>query len=247
MPGRSAVVNLAEAIRRIEQQPMPARLSDATGTLLEFLAPEMPPLTRTVLGNRWLFDGLITSQFARSPATSAVVRSTLNVTQLRTENAANVTPAIAWATINARLLPGDTTEEVREHVLLQTEDLLLHSGEPAIECDLTRASSRAPVSPVDAPEFHALQKTIHEVFPDVIVAAGLTSVATDSRWYAEVTDRIYRFIPMRMTPGDMARIHGVNERIGVENMAEIVQFYIQLIRNTNLEAQSAPPATADQS
>jgi carboxypeptidase PM20D1 len=42
---------------------------------------------------------------------------------------------------------------------------------------------------------------------------------------------VYRFIPMRVKSEDMPRIHGINERIRVENMAEIVRFYAQLIRN----------------
>src|SRR5690606_16196494 len=115
--------------------------------------------------------------------------------------------------INTRLLPGDTAEDVRDHVLSLTEDLLLHNGERAIDCDVLHATRGTSISPVDDAQFRTLQKTIHEVFPDVIVAAGLTSVATDSKWYAGLTDRIYRFIPMRTTPEDIARIHGINERI----------------------------------
>jgi carboxypeptidase PM20D1 len=88
------------------------------------------------------------------------------------------------------------------------------------------------VSPVDCAEFRSLQQTIHEVFPDVIVAAGLTSVSTDSCWYHGLTDKVYRFIPMRLKPEDILRIHGVNERISVANVAEIVRFYVQLIQNT---------------
>jgi len=231
MPGRSAVVNLTDAVHRIHQEPMPARITEATSTLLEFLAPEMPLPQRTLLGNRWLFDPVIAALFSRSPSTSAVVRPTINVTQLITESRENQTPTIARATLNARLLPGDSAEDVCDYVLSLTEDIVLHNGEPAIACEVKRASIGELVSPVDCPEFETLQRTIHEVFPDVLVAAGLTSVGTDSKWYYDVTDKIYRFIPMRVTPEDVARIHGINERIGVENMAEVAQFYVQLIRN----------------
>jgi acetylornithine deacetylase/succinyl-diaminopimelate desuccinylase-like protein len=37
---------------------------------------------------------------------------------------------------------------------------------------------------------------------------------------------------MRVTPQDMPRIHGIDERIGVKNMGEIARFYYQLMRNT---------------
>ena len=37
---------------------------------------------------------------------------------------------------------------------------------------------------------------------------------------------------MRLTPEDIKRIHGADERIFVENYGEIVRFYVQLLRNT---------------
>ena len=42
-----------------------------------------------------------------------------------------------------------------------------------------------------------LNRTIREIFPDVIVAPGLMVAATDSRHYAGVTDNIFRFSPVR--------------------------------------------------
>ncbi|KAA5541831.1 M20/M25/M40 family metallo-hydrolase [Roseiconus nitratireducens] len=235
MPGRSAVAQLSETIRRIENQPMPVRVTEATATLFRFLAPEMPLLQRTVLGNRWLFDGLIGWQFSRQPSTEGVVRSTMNVTQLFTRNPPNVTPAWAKATVNVRLLPGDTAEDARDHLLAITKDQQLHDGSPAIECTIRQDIKGQLVSSDECEEFATLQKTIHEVFPDVIVAAGLTSVSTDSSWYYGVTDKIYRFIPMRVRSEDMARIHGVNERLAVDNLAEIVRFYELLLRNSTAE------------
>jgi carboxypeptidase PM20D1 len=232
MSGHSAILNLAEAIGRIEDHPLPIRMTGATESLLDFLGPEMPWPQRVVMGNRWLFGGLIGSRLARSPSTNAVVRSTLNITQLRTESAPNQNDTNAHAMLNARLLPGDTAEQVRDHVRSLVEDLVLCNGTPAIECQVMRSSAGEHVSPIDCAEFHALQRTIHEVFPDVVVAAGLTSVSTDASWYYGVTDKIYRFIPMRLKPDDVTRIHGINERIGIENMAEIVRFYVQLIRNS---------------
>jgi carboxypeptidase PM20D1 len=234
MPGRSAIVQLAEAITRIEKHPLPIRLTEPTQTFLDFLAPELPLPQKVVVGNRWLFGGLIGWQFSSSSSTNAVVRSTLNITQVGTDSVSNQNATVAHATINVRLLPGDTAEMARDHVQSLTADLRLGNGEPAIVCEITRARSESVTSPIDCDEFRTLQQTIHEVFPDALVAAGLTSVSTDSSWYYGVTDKVYRFIPMRLKPEDLVRIHGVNERIGVANLAEISRFYEQLIRNATL-------------
>jgi carboxypeptidase PM20D1 len=246
MPGRSAISNLAEAIRRIEQQPMPTRMTVATATLFDFVGPEMPLPLRTVVGNRGLLEPLLTWQLARGSTTSAVVRSTINVTQVSSNSVSNANPTQAYATLNIRLLPGDTIEDVQNHLNRITADLQSHdhrSGKnvAAIKFEWMPIARGDLVSPTDCDEFRQIQKSIHEVFPDVTVAAGLTSVSTDSSWYYGVTDKVYRFIPMRVAGTDVARIHGINERIGIENMGEIARFFAQLLRNTATNDESSTP------
>lgn len=56
--------------------------------------------------------------------------------------------------------------------------------------------------------------------------------ASDSRHYSEITENAYLFIPTLLTSDDVSRIHGINERIGVENYADVVRFFIRLMQNT---------------
>ena len=49
--------------------------------------------------------------------------------------------------------------------------------------------------------------------------------------YASLSPNVYRFLPVRLKGEDLARIHGTNERVGVESYGEAVRFYAQLIRN----------------
>ncbi|HTX79954.1 MAG TPA: hypothetical protein VMC62_09810, partial [Longilinea sp.] len=53
---------------------------------------------------------------------------------------------------------------------------------------------------------------------------------TDARYYTEICKQVYRFTPFVVDPEDMERVHGINERISVETMGKMVQFYAQLIR-----------------
>ena len=234
----TAARNLAEAIVRLREQPMPVQLTEATATLFDFLGPELPLAYRVAFGNRWLFEGMVVRQFTRSASTEAVVRSTMNVTSLRTESnegemaRVNQVPTLCKASLDTRLLPGQSSEDACRHIRCITRDLLLKGGESAIECRVLDATTPEKVSSVKSDSFQILQRTIHEVFSETVVAAGLTSVTTDSRWYFPIAEDVYRFIPMRVEQDDMRRIHGVNERIGVENLSEIVQFYVQLIRRS---------------
>ena len=57
--------------------------------------------------------------------------------------------------------------------------------------------------------------------------------ATDARYYAGVAKDVYRFLPARFGPDALARPHGTNERIGVEDFAQAVKFYARLIKNAS--------------
>ncbi len=140
--------------------------------------------------------------------------------------ARNVLPTRARAVVNFRMLPGHTSAQVLEYVRATVND-------PRVEYDISGKIQEAPaVSDPASVAFKTLHQTIREVFPNVLVAPALTTVTTDSPKYEEITENIFRFIPFRLDNEGLTRIHGVNERIGVENYLEIIRFFIQQIRNS---------------
>jgi len=66
---------------------------------------------------------------------------------------------------------------------------------------------------------------------------------TDTNHYLKLSPNIYRFSPTFMYPQDIARFHGDNERISVENYGQAVNFYSHLMTNADLE--SLPPSGHD--
>ena len=127
--------------------------------------------------------------------------------------------------VNFRLLPGDTIASVLHHVR--------DTVGPGIRVRATGTANgeASPESDVRAPEFGLIQRTLAQVFPGVIVAPNLLSGATDSRHYLRLSRNVFRFLPIRLKLEDLARVHGTNERVGIENYGEIVRFYAQLLRN----------------
>jgi carboxypeptidase PM20D1 len=89
----------------------------------------------------------------------------------------------------------------------------------------------SPRSNAESPNFQLMQKTLAEVYPDAVVAPFVFVGATDSKHYLALTKDVYRFAPMVLDEEDVGRIHGTNERIGVDNFAHLIDFYCQLIRN----------------
>jgi acetylornithine deacetylase/succinyl-diaminopimelate desuccinylase-like protein len=79
------------------------------------------------------------------------------------------------------------------------------------------------------PTWAHLVATIHELFPDAVVAPGLVLGGTDSRHFGVIADDVYRFIPVRLGPGDLERFHGTDEPIAVADLEAGVGFYRRLL------------------
>ncbi|HEU5284222.1 MAG TPA: hypothetical protein VFU53_10440, partial [Burkholderiales bacterium] len=75
-----------------------------------------------------------------------------------------------------------------------------------------------------------LQRAVEAVFPEALVAPSLLVGATDSRHFTPLADAVFRFRPARTGTADVARYHGVDERLAVENYAEFISFYMRYLR-----------------
>ncbi|WP_200883463.1 M20 family peptidase [Aquabacterium sp. NJ1] len=226
-PMRSAIGLVGEAVARVETHQMPAHLSGLPREMFETVAPEVQGLNRWLLSNLWLTEPLVISQLQKAPSTNAMVRTTTAATVFQAGERENVLPGVASALINFRLLPGDSSAQVQAHVQQVLAGL---DVQVTHEPQLVEAS---PVSRSGTPAYRLLARTLRELQPDVVVAPGLLVGGTDSRHFAAVSESIFRFSPVHAGPSDLARFHGTNERIGIDNYVQMIQFYERLLRNTD--------------
>jgi carboxypeptidase PM20D1 len=224
-PRKTAVGKLARAIARLEQHRLPAALKRPVTDMFETLAPYMPLSLKAVISNRWLLDPVLIGELGKGGATNAMVRTTTAATIIKGGTKDNVLPTTASATVNFRLLPGDNIQSVINHVTNAVDD-------PEIEIRVKQGNEPSKVSAHETDSYRQIQKTIHEVLPDVLVSPGLMLAGSDSKHYEALAKNSYRFIPMRFGKEDLGRVHGTNERIMIDNYAEIIQFYIRLMENT---------------
>ena len=228
--GQTAIGMLSVALARLEDQQMPLSVRGLSRDMFEALAPEMSGVNRVFLSNLWLFKPLVERQLSKGAATNASLRTTTALTVVSAGNVENVLPGRANATVNFRLLPGDTSDQVVEHVVKVV-------GNPAIRIDKSPVLAEASkLASTEARGYQLINKTLRQLHPDVVVAPGLMLGGTDSRYFDGVAENIYKFSPVRAKPEDLKRFHGTNERISTANYVELIQFYHQLLGN----AQSAP-------
>ncbi|TAK97713.1 MAG: M20 family peptidase [Aquabacterium sp.] len=226
-PMRSAIGMVGEAVARVEAHQMPPHLTGLPRDMFEAVAPEVEGPTRWLLSNLWLTAPVVTSQLEKTPSANAMLRTTSVATVFKAGERENVLPGVATALVNFRLLPGDRSEAVEQHVKQVLSGLNVKVGR---QPQVTEASA---VSSSQTPAYRLLARTLRELQPDVVVAPGLLVGGTDSRHFADVSDATFRFTPMHAAQPDLARFHGTNERLSVDNYVGMIQFYERLLRNAN--------------
>jgi len=225
-PEKTAIWSLAQALTRLSEAPMPARIIPPVGRMLDDLAPHMPWLAQLAIEQRWLFEPLLLKQLLASPTIGAAVRTTMAPTMLMAGIKDNVLPSHASAVLNFRLLPGDRIDDVVAHVRdTIADDSIEISFEPGFQ------SEAPPLSDVQSDAMQAIAAAAGKVFPDALTSTGIIMATTDNRHYARVRDNGYYFSPYPYTPDDEGRVHGANERIGVQDYQRMIDFYVELLRH----------------
>src|SRR5215218_4998728 len=226
MPPRDTAIGmLSAALARLEDHRLPMHIRGVVSEMFDTLAPEMSGFNRVVLSNLWLFKPLLLREFEKAGSTEAMVRTTTALTIFNAGDKDNVLPGNAAATVNFRLIPGDTQGSVVGHVRST-----VGNDRIAVE-PFPGNTDPPPVTGTASPSFRMLTRTIREIFPDVVVAPGLMVAATDSRHYTGITDNIFRFSPVRANSDDLKRFHGTNEPLSIEGYADMIRFYRRLIEN----------------
>lgn len=221
-PQKSAVTDLARAITKLEENPLPGGLEGLSAEMFDTISRYMPFIPKALFANQWLFGGLIESQLSAAPTTNAMLRTTTAPTMLSGSVKINVLPIEAIARVNFRIHPRDSMDSIEGYVtgLVASDNITVHrSG----------GSEASPVSDWEAPGFSVIAQSMREVHGDIPVAPGLMIAASDSRHYGKVADNAYRFNPIRLTPELLTGFHGTNERIAVADYAQGVRGYIQII------------------
>ena len=140
----------------------------------------------------------------------------------------NVIPSSAEAEFDIRLLPGTDPDEV-------IADLKNILADDNIKVE-TIKKAQASESTMRTAEFSIIKKTILEHFPDALTVASLLVGASDSRFFRNKGICCYGVWPMLVSIEELKRVHGIDERISVENMIKGTEVFTDIAKRLcNLE------------
>jgi len=220
-PARTAIAELAGAIARLEANPVPARI-EVLVPALAAISDHLPGLMGT-LASKPAAASLLSRVFARNPRMDALQRTTMVPTIISGGIKANVVPQSASVVLNVRIIPGDTTATVVDHI----ESVVSRDIEVEVIPDNVKEPSQ--FSSVDSEAWETLAGVVGEVFPEAIIAPYVLTGRTDSRFFEGTAGDVYRFSPFVLDDEGMRGFHGTNEFVRVEDAQRAVTFFARLI------------------
>jgi len=223
-PETPATARLAHAIRRLHRRPFPTRIAPPVRAMFATIAPHTTQPLRWVFGNLALTGPLLTKVLPRlGPEMNAMVRTTAVATELSGAPGENVLATTARASINIRLLTGDTVAGAAERVRRVIAD-------PEIEIAVRHGSDPSPVSPWRGEPWRRIAGAVASALADDVVTTPYIQLgASDSRWFTPISDHVYRFTPFHLTRSERDALHSHNERIRVDVWLSGIGFYRDLV------------------
>lgn len=229
-PEQTAITELARAVTAVQDHPFQHKLDPVLVQMLHDTArsPEMSLMKRVILTNLWLFGPLVEAQMQKSEVGAAMLGTTIAPTIIHAGIKENALPREAEALINFRINARDSSQSVLEHVKKAIND-------PDVDVTINGglAMEPSPISQIGTGPYAWLEGVLNKAFPDTIVAPNIVIGGTDSRYYATITSDIYRFAPFTFDASDLHRIHGLNERIGVQDFAHGIGVYAMMMESAS--------------
>jgi carboxypeptidase PM20D1 len=225
---------LSRAINAVVDTPFEHAIEHPMDGMLRALSTDMDGFAAVAAGNPGLFGPVLRGQLMADDTTRAAIGTTIAPTIIEGGVVDNVLPQEARAVINLRLHPRDSSASALAHLRGAVAGLEGVTVEP-----VGHVSEPPAISPAHGRAWEIIAGAAAAHAPEgAPVVPNLLSAATDSRHFAGVADMIYRYAPLEMDMGDMARIHGDDERIRVEALPGMVSYFRTVIGEAGRETEA---------
>ncbi len=224
VPGRrTALGSLAEAICRMDGAQPHHHLSSLTREYLNRSMQALPFTKRLVISNMPLSEPLLTWTFRDDRTALAQLRSTVAATQINGSDAANMLAAKAQARINARLITGESPENMLRYLRELVEDL-------PVTLELVDHTEAVPVTDSEAPMYKTLCNAIGEAYAALPCIGMLCPGKTDSRHYADMSDCVLRFAPLIQSLRQSRGAYRAEEHVSLRALGIAVEIYENFLK-----------------
>lgn len=220
----NAIYRLSDALLRIRNYDFPVRLNEVTRMFFERSAEleegSLAEAMRGVLQDPP--DPASVEFFVDTPFYNSRLRTTCVATRLDAGHADNALPQRARATVNCRVLPGESIDAVEQ-------TLAAVIGDDQVSIARVNDANPSPPSPLTPEVLGAIEGITEAMWPGVPVIPTMSTGATDGLYLRNAGIPVYGVSGLFHEIDDV-RAHGQNERIRIEDYFAGQEFLYQLTR-----------------
>ena len=223
----NAIYHLAQGLTRLGAFDFPVSLNETTRGFFERTAALESPAAaadfRAVTGTDRAKVEAAAKRLSSSPNFNALLRTTCVATRLEGGHANNALPQTAAAIVNCRMLPQDSLDNVQSTLKRVLAD-------DRISVSIVGEAVPAPASAINPLIVSKLEALSRKLYGGLPVVPTMDTGASDGK-YLRIGG-----IPTYGVPGvfedvDDTRAHGKDERIGVKDFYDGVDFYYEFIKS----------------
>jgi acetylornithine deacetylase/succinyl-diaminopimelate desuccinylase-like protein len=234
VPGaENAIYELAAALTKLQAFSFPVKVSEITRNYFAHSAE----LTSGKLAEdlhdvaKQPADPSAIKRLSAIPYYNSLLHTTCVATMLSGGHATNALPQTARANVNCRIFPGETPAEV-----LRTLQKVVAAPNVKVSVVPEKTSDgklipivAVPASPLLPELVKTLEATVHSMWPGIPVVASMSTGATDGNYLRIAGIPTYGIACMFFDMED-ERAHGKDERVGVEDFYDGVEFSYRFMR-----------------
>ncbi|HKD12992.1 MAG TPA: M20/M25/M40 family metallo-hydrolase [Candidatus Angelobacter sp.] len=233
--GENAIYHLAQGLARLAEFDFPISLNETTRGFFERTAALETPATaadfRAVIGNDKTKAEAAARHLSAAPYFNALLRTTCVATRLEGGHANNALPQTAAANVNCRMLPQDSLQNVQTTLTRVLAD-------DRISVSVAGEFVPAPASAINPAIVHTLEGLSARLYGRLPIVPVMDNGASDGK-YLRIAGIPAYGVPGVFSDVDDDRAHGKDERIGVKDFYDGVDFYYDFIK-----ALAGQPVTA---
>lgn len=221
--GENALERMNLALSKLLADPAPVEIKPVVAEYFRqlgqgwgFLAPFLEDGKAETLVEILTASGLIAM-----PQIGAMVRNTVSLNLMHAGEKTNVIPSRVTAELDARLLPGQDPEEFIESIRKKLDD-------DSIEIEGI-AVGTATESTTDSESYEVITQVLKEHFPDAVIAPSLLFGTSDSGHFRKSGVPSYGVCPILVQMDDIKMVHGIDEKISVDNLVMGSRVYCDLV------------------
>jgi acetylornithine deacetylase/succinyl-diaminopimelate desuccinylase-like protein len=215
----NAIYELAQALTRLAAYQFPVKLNEVTRTYFERMSKVETGPTAADMAAVTRGDAEAAARLSQTPAYNALLRTTCVATRLEGGHADNALPQSAKATVNCRVLPGESADAVRDTIAKVVNDPQIQIG----------CATPSPASPLSSEVMRPIEQTTSEFWPGVPVMPLMATGASDGLYLRNAGIPTYEISGLFGDIND-DRTHGRDERVGVSQFYDSLQFLYTIVK-----------------